>query len=56
MFANGHDTQISINRQVVSGVNQLRSIRNSGHACNPVFPGDNGAMNEHAATALNNAG
>ena len=49
------DTKIAVNRELVTGMDKRGGVGNSGNTGEAVFPGDNGAVNEHATPALHDS-
>ncbi len=45
------DTQVAIHGELIAGVNEGGGVGNAGNTGEATFPGDNGAVNEHATPA-----
>src|SRR5210317_644691 len=51
---NRHNTEVTVNRQPVSRLNDPGCLGNPGHTGDAIFTGNDSSVNQHSATALDN--
>ena len=47
-----HEAKVPVHRQAHAGSDEARRVGNTRHAGHPVFPGDDGAVDQHASAPL----